>query len=120
MVEATNETRFRRSNMNFIMKGVHAALEPLRYTPVVATHHAGTNQRPAGVGGLLWSLGHRRRVRRAIRELNSLSDATLKDIGVERGNIANVVEEMLEPAPLPHKRSESPDTDYSLTGGAAA
>ena len=109
--------------MNFIIKGIHAAVEPLRYTPTVATHRTAGTERPSGAGALIRALGHRYRLRRTIRELDSLSDATLKDIGIERGNIPALVEEMLlaESAPQTlRKTSKAHAADYPATGGAAA
>ena len=109
--------------MNFSIKGIHAAVEPLRYTPTVATHRPVGTERPSGPGALIRALVHRYRVWRTTRELDSLSDATLKDIGIERGNIPAIVEEMLlsESAPrTPRKISEAHAADYPATGGAAA
>ena len=98
-------------------------MEPLRYAPSVATHSSGSRERPSGIGGMIWSLRHRRRVQRAIRELSSLSNATLEDIGIERGNIPDIVEEMMKPAstpPSPHTFGKAHDAGYSVPGSAAA
>ena len=45
---------------------------------------------------LITRINRRRRINRAIRELAALNDDTLKDIGVERGNIADLVEAMID------------------------
>ena len=87
--------------MNFIMKGFHTALEPLRYAPPVTTYHQDDLENTDALG-LIESIKYRRRVRRAIRELSRLSNETLKDIGVERGNIPEIVAETMRKSALAH------------------
>ena len=87
--------------MNFIMKGIHTALEPLRYAPSVTTYHQ-DDLGNADARGFIESIKYRRRVRRAIRELSKLSNETLKDIGVERGNIPEIVAETMRKSALAH------------------
>ena len=41
---------------------------------------------------LINRIKRRHQINRTIRELSDLSDETLKDIGIERGNIAKLVE----------------------------
>ena len=111
--------------MNFIMKGIHAALEPLRYAAPVAVHHPGGAERAAGTTGLIDRIKYRRKVRRTVLELSALSDAMLKDIGIERGNIPALVEETLRaPAKKPLEARNTGDehmpADYPIAGGAAA
>ena len=68
------------------------------------------------------NLRHRRRVRRAIREMAALNNDTLRDIGIERGNIPQLVESMM--AKQGPAGSEVPvatkDTDIALRDGAPA
>lgn len=111
--------------MNLIMRGIHAAIEPFRYqAPSLQNDTHGANG-SSGANGLISSLKHRRRVNRAIHELSRLSNATLNDIGVERGNIPQLAEEMMkEPASSSKKREagEYKDTgvNYQFRGGATA
>lgn len=73
---------------------------------------------------LINTIKHRRKVNHAIRELSLLSNETLRDIGIERGNIPQMVEQMMaEDAKLSkmkHNRHESAHPVYGLTDGAAA
>lgn len=65
---------------------------------------------------LATSLARRRQRRRAIAELEAMDDATLRDIGIYRGDIRNVVDGLsdadlgLEPerAPAQHRSVNSP------------
>ena len=65
---------------------------------------------------LATSLGRRRQRRQAIAELEAMDDATLRDIGIYRGDIRNVVDGLsdadlgLEPAraPAQHQSPKSP------------
>ena len=111
--------------MNFIMKGIHAALEPLRYTPTVSAQHPAHPEMAAGDAGFIERIKYRRKVRRSIRELNGLSDATLNDIGVERRNIPEIVEETISapgkrPLPTKNEGGEHRSADYPIAGAAAA
>ena len=42
------------------------------------------------------SIKRRRKLNRAVRELSALSNETLRDIGIERGNIPQLVAQMMQ------------------------
>lgn len=69
---------------------------------------------------------HRREINRAIRELSALSNETLRDIGIERGNIVELVEQQMMQADAVHvakaeaARQESLHRDYQLPRAATA
>lgn len=50
---------------------------------------------------IISKIKHRRRINRAVRELSALSNETLRDIGVERANIAHLVEQMMRDEMVP-------------------
>ncbi len=111
--------------MNLIMRGIHAAIEPFRYRAPPLEHDTHGANGSSGANGLISSLKHRRRVNRAIHELSRLSNATLKDIGVERGNIPQLVEEMMKDPASSLKNRESGEhkntgVNYQVRGGATA
>lgn len=47
---------------------------------------------------LLHKLNRRRRINKAVRELMELNDETLRDIGIERGDIHDLVVKMIDAA----------------------
>lgn len=74
---------------------------------------------------LINRIKHRRNVKRAIRELSALSNETLRDIGIERGNIAELVEQLMSVdveyiSKVGATQLSSSRQDYHVTGGATA
>lgn len=63
---------------------------------------------------LATSLARRRQRRRAMAELEAMDDATLRDIGIYRGDIRRVVDGLsdadlgLKPAPARHRSAKAP------------
>lgn len=114
--------------MNLIMRGFHTALEPLRYKVPVKNYNSHSVNAATGAGetlGLIDRFRHRRRVIRAERELSKLSDETLRDIGVERGNIPDIVGKLMnvpveKSAVAQRTEDDRKHDDFPLTGGAAA
>jgi|GEM_PF-3275227 len=111
--------------MNLIMRGIHAAIEPFRYRAPLIKRDTHSTNGSSGANGLISSFKHRRRVNRAIHELSRLSNATLKDIGVERGNIPQLVEAMMKNPVNSLKNRESGEhknaaVNYRVRGGATA
>ena len=60
------------------------------YAPASAGSTAGGNKALQLASKTIAWLAEQRRVRRTVATLSSLSDATLRDIGIERGNIERV------------------------------
>lgn len=113
--------------MNLITRTIHMALEPLRYNAPAKKRnkHALAGSGAEEKMGLIERLRYRRRVNLAIHELSRLSDDTLKDIGVERGNIPDIVAGLIEvPAgkstPSYGAERVREHDNCALTGGAAA
>lgn len=78
---------------------------------------------------LINRIKRRRQINRAMRELSNLNDQTLADIGIERGNIAALVEEMIDSKARPtmvavEREQRAPEhvTEhaYRVTTGATA
>ncbi len=74
---------------------------------------------------LVYRIQRRLRVNRAIRELSRLDDSVLLDIGIERGNIAEMVETSID-SKYGHTVKAGPvmygsvPNTYHAPGGAAA
>jgi uncharacterized protein YjiS (DUF1127 family) len=74
---------------------------------------------------LLQRIQRRLRINRSIRELSRLDNSILLDIGIERGNIAEIVEASVDSkyvqttnaGPVVHGNVSN---DYHVPGGAAA
>ena len=67
----------------------------------------------------------RRRINRSIRELSRLEDKMLLDIGIERGNIAELVEKMIDShavskRPLEQYEKARQPAGYQVSSGATA
>ena len=75
---------------------------------------------------LLYRIKRRHQINRAVRQLSSLSDQILLDIGVERGNIAELVEQMIDSnissnvKVVPAQGERVRQKDYQVTSGATA
>ncbi|MDJ0957286.1 MAG: DUF1127 domain-containing protein [Arenicellales bacterium] len=69
-------------------------------------------------------INRRRRINRTIQELSSLQDNVLSDIGIERGNITELAEKMVdanEAAKRPLERHEpAKQPGYQVPSGATA
>lgn len=66
---------------------------------------------------------HRRlTINRTVRELSRLDNAMLRDIGLNRGNLTEMVEQMIDSTPNPTGRVqfERVPKHYRATSGAAA
>jgi len=74
---------------------------------------------------LLYKIQRRIRINRAIRELSRLDNSVLLDIGIERGNIAKMVEasvnskngQTVKAGPIMHGNVSS---NFHVPGGAVA
>ena len=68
----------------------------------------------------------RSRIDRTVRELSSLEDKMLLDIGIERGNIAEMVEKMVDSnaagskRPLERHEQALQPAGYQISSGATA
>ena len=74
---------------------------------------------------LLYRIQRRLKVNRSIRELSLLDDAILLDIGVERGNIAEIVKKSIDSkngriVKADPVVSGNVSDNYHVPGGAAA
>ena len=74
---------------------------------------------------LFTRINRRYRINRAVRELAALNDEVLRDIGIERGNIASMVEHMIDQDSIQTRSlktgtKDSAHNDFHLTGGATA
>ena len=74
---------------------------------------------------LFTRINRRYRINRAVRELSALNNEVLRDIGIERGNIAAMVEHMIDQESVPSRSiktvtKDSVHKDFHLTGGATA
>ena len=70
-------------------------------------------------------INRRYQIHRAVRELSALNNETLRDIGIERRNIASMVEHMIDqnvtqPTSVRAVARDRARKDLHLTGGAAA
>lgn len=74
---------------------------------------------------LVYRIQRRLRIKRTVRELSRLDDNVLLDIGIERGNIAEMVEASMDPK-YGHAAYAGPamygstSNNYHLPGGAVA
>ena len=109
--------------MNVITRSFQMAFEPLCNKQPRKATSPDTPARDSGFGRLVNAIKHRRRVNRAIRELNILNDDVLKDIGVERGSIPELAAQLMasqtKPDVIPESASSvSTHTDYPVVDGA--
>jgi len=110
--------------MNVITRSFQMAFEPLWNKHSRVTTAPGAHGRVSKFEQLINKINHRRRVNRAIRELDDLNDDVLKDIGIVRGNIPELVDQMMasHTEPEPGQKSESSvstRTAYPVVDGVA-
>jgi uncharacterized protein YjiS (DUF1127 family) len=109
--------------MNVITRSFQMAFEPIWNKQPREATSLNTPARDSVFGRLVNAIKHRRRVNRAIRELNILNDDVLKDIGVERANIPELVGQLMASQTKPEVKqksvsSASTHTDHPVADGA--